>query len=84
MKATRLSLSLLKQEKPDLIITDIIMPNMDGFEFLFNGKNREHKFPCRIIAMSGGGRIGRNYCAAWVIASATSPIRTSTRASSAA
>ena len=28
-------------DKPDLIISDILMPNMDGFQFLKNMKNSE-------------------------------------------
>jgi len=29
------------EQKPDLIISDILMPNMDGFQFLKNVKNNE-------------------------------------------
>jgi CheY-like chemotaxis protein len=39
-------------QKFDLIITDIFMPNMDGFEFVDEINNRNFEVP--IIAMSGG------------------------------
>jgi len=51
-------LSLLVQVKPDLVITDIVMPSVDGLEFIMGVRDRITIFPCRVIAMSGGGRIG--------------------------
>ena len=51
-------LSLLEQVKPDLVITDIVMPSVDGLEFLINIRNTIVLSPCRVIAISGGGRIG--------------------------
>jgi len=51
-------LSLLVQVKPDLVITDIVMPSVDGLQFIMGVKDSITIFPCRIIAMSGGGRIG--------------------------
>ena len=51
-------LSLLVQTKPDLVITDIVMPFVDGLEFLISLRDSIALFPCRIIAVSGGGRIG--------------------------
>ena len=45
--------ALLKDLTPDLIITDIFMPEGDGFEMLNELRDREPKIP--VIAMSGGG-----------------------------
>lgn len=42
-------LKLFKSDKPDLIITDVVMPNMDGIEFLRN-INIDRK--CKIIITS--------------------------------
>ncbi len=51
---------LYRKEKPDLIITDIIMPEKGGPEVIFE---LQKEFPdIKIIAMSGGGRIsGQEY-----------------------
>ncbi|PCK07105.1 MAG: response regulator [Alteromonadaceae bacterium] len=57
-------LELYHQEKPDLIITDIVMPDMDGIELLLKLTKKDDKFPCKVIAISGGGRInGGGYLA---------------------
>jgi CheY-like chemotaxis protein len=47
-------LSLLAKEQPDLVITDIVMPDTDGFELIMALANQEN--PQRIIAISGGSR----------------------------
>jgi len=39
---------------PDIIVTDIVMPEIDGIEFMSNIRNI--KPDVRIIAMSGGNR----------------------------
>lgn len=44
---------LLKDLTPDLVITDIFMPEGDGFEMLTELRDREPKIP--VIAISGGG-----------------------------
>ena len=46
---------LLNQKKPDLIITDIIMPESDGIEIICAVKERNPDI--KILAISGGGRI---------------------------
>jgi len=48
------ALSLLKTIHPDLIITDILMPNMDGIELIIELSRLGNAVP--IIAMSGGRR----------------------------
>jgi len=45
----------LNSFKPDLIITDIIMPDKDGIEVIIEMK-KDH-CDIRLIAISGGGRI---------------------------
>jgi CheY-like chemotaxis protein len=50
----KVALSLLKTMRPDLIITDILMPNMDGIETIMNMSRSGAVTP--IIAMSGGRR----------------------------
>ena len=47
-------LRIWKEVKPDLVITDIIMPNKEGIETILELK-RENK-DVKIIAISGGGR----------------------------
>jgi DNA-binding response OmpR family regulator len=41
---------------PQLIITDIIMPNKEGLEMIMQIRARDTRTP--ILAMSGGGRVG--------------------------
>jgi CheY-like chemotaxis protein len=45
-------LEMLEQQKPDLIITDIMMPEMDGREMIHEVRQRQPDLP--IIAISGG------------------------------
>jgi len=48
----RQGLDMLEQQKPDLIITDIMMPEMDGREMIYAISNLHPDLP--IIAISGG------------------------------
>lgn len=49
------ALRMVKQSKPDLIVTDIIMPEQDGVGVMLQ-LSKEHP-EIKIIAISGGGRI---------------------------
>lgn len=48
------ALGVVEQVKPDLIITDIIMPNKDGIQFMTQLSKRYPAIP--VIAISGGRR----------------------------
>ena len=48
-------LAKFEQEPADVVITDIIMPDMDGIQFI--KALRQRKVPTRIIAISGGGNV---------------------------
>ncbi len=50
----KLGLDYFNEIKPDLVITDIIMPNKDGIQLIMSLLNQNPDFP--IIAMSGGRR----------------------------
>ena len=47
---------LLRSYKPDIIITDIFMPEQDGIELIIQA--RRERPDTKIIAMSGRGRVG--------------------------
>lgn len=49
------AIASLSRQLPDVIITDILMPESDGIELLFHLKSNSNKVP--VIAISGGGRI---------------------------
>jgi DNA-binding NtrC family response regulator len=49
-------LDAYREAKPDLVITDLIMPEKDGLEAI--QELLRHNPGARIIAMSGGGRSG--------------------------
>ena len=52
----KLGIEQLKSASFDLVITDIIMPQMEGIETLINVKRERPG--TQVIAMSGGGRTG--------------------------
>jgi DNA-binding response OmpR family regulator len=45
------------EARPDLVITDILMPRMNGLEMMVEMRRRGEAVP--LIAMSGGGRQGQ-------------------------
>ena len=49
------AIDALKEVEPDIIISDILMPNSDGIELLLYIKKNKIKTP--VIAISGGGRL---------------------------
>jgi CheY-like chemotaxis protein len=49
-----MALQLLERQKPDLIITDILMPKLDGIDFILELNRKGSAIP--IIAISGGRR----------------------------
>ncbi len=51
------ALSVFDKEQPDLVITDILMPQVDGIEIIRHVKHHDPNSTIKIIAMSGGGRI---------------------------
>lgn len=53
------ALRLFQTEEPDLLITDILMPEKDGLEVIL--EMRRERPDIRIIAVSSGGRIGAKY-----------------------
>lgn len=50
----RIGVRMLEQNRPDLVITDILMPEMDGLEILMQIRNTHKDLP--VIAISGGMR----------------------------
>ncbi|ERP31578.1 response regulator [Chitinivibrio alkaliphilus] len=49
------ALELFSQERFDLVITDIIMPQVEGMEIIMTIREQNKDIP--LIAISGGGRI---------------------------
>lgn len=51
---------------PDLIITDILMPGVDGVEFLLSIKDKHPNSHFKTLAMSGGGKISSKDYLTWM------------------
>lgn len=49
-----MALDLLQKKKPELIITDILMPKLDGIDFILELNRKDLNIP--VIAISGGRR----------------------------
>ncbi|SKA05872.1 Response regulator receiver domain-containing protein [Trichlorobacter thiogenes] len=43
---------ILEKQLPDLVITDIVMPESDGFELIMSSNRKDQ--PIKIIAITGG------------------------------
>jgi DNA-binding NtrC family response regulator len=50
------AIAAVSQRKPDIVLTDIYMPDADGFELINALRQHSHDVP--VVAMSGGGRVG--------------------------
>jgi CheY-like chemotaxis protein len=50
-------LKAFRSRRPDLVISDIVMPEMEGIEAIMELRILSHS--CPIIAISGGGRFGK-------------------------
>ena len=50
------AIAAVSELKPDVVLTDIYMPDADGFELI--NTLRQHNVTVPVIAMSGGGRVG--------------------------
>lgn len=56
----RVGLKVFHAQRPELVITDILMPEMEGIETILNLKKSDQA--PKIIAISGGGRlVGREF-----------------------
>lgn len=51
------ALSRLRREKFDLLVTDILLPRMDGIELILEARRLD--VPPKIVAYSGDGELGR-------------------------
>jgi CheY-like chemotaxis protein len=56
----KFALKLLKQEQVDVIVTDIIMPEMEGIDLIMAIRSMDPG--AKIIAISGGGRVDPHLC----------------------
>jgi CheY-like chemotaxis protein len=56
----KIGLDLLRKNKPDLVVTDILMPEADGLEAIM-AIRKEHP-GIKVIAVSGGGKFPAEAC----------------------
>ena len=52
--SARLALELLDQEPFDLLVSDVVMPEMTGVELLYELRARKHDLP--VVLMTGGSQ----------------------------
>jgi len=57
------ALRVLKKSLPDVVITDVLMPNREGLELIQDIKS--HYPHIKVIALSGGGVLDIRYCLAF-------------------
>jgi len=50
------AMKVINSQKIDLIITDLMMPNMDGFEFIQNARQVNANIPIAVISGFAGGK----------------------------
>lgn len=50
------ALELFRRERPDLVISDVIMPECDGIEAIVSIKRESSR--TKVLAISGGGQAG--------------------------
>ncbi len=60
------ALVVFEQFSPDLIITDVLMPDGDGMEFLASVKERHQGMKFKILAISGGGHLNAATYLGWM------------------
>jgi len=60
-------IELCKQDQFDLIFTDLVMPGMDGVDFIQALREQDNKTP--VIALTGGLRIGQKNLSALALES---------------
>ena len=53
------ALAIFRQQQPDAVVTDIVMPECDGFELIREMRALDPKV--KIIAISGGAMISTDY-----------------------
>ena len=61
------ALDVVKKSKVDLIITDLAMPKMNGFEFLRGLKTAGYQIPCMVLTGHGDKTIAQQVKAFGVV-----------------